>query len=342
MKYILGVDGGGTHTRALLADETGTICGRGSGGPANYHSVGIAQAVRSIRDAAVGALRPVKDGSGAAASGARVEVSRWILGLAGVGRDMDHAKMLSALHEELQDLFSPEVDLAEVLFLTTDAHIALTGAVGGEEGVVVIAGTGAIALGTRGGRLVRAGGWGYLLDDRGGGYDLGRQAIIAALRAFDGRGEQTVLAERICRQLQLTGITDLVGPVHNGELDRMRIGGLAALVTEAAGEGDRVAMEILREGGRELALLALAVAKRLGFTGRFKIAGTGGVLSRKVDYLYPDFAETIHAAYPEARVEDADVEPVYGAILLGARQLGLSIEQMIRRWNHEVESGKAE
>lgn len=364
MKYILGVDGGGTRTRALLVDETGKVHGYGMSGPANFHGVGIEQAVSNIRAAMTEALcavaqsfatAPEDMGNGKGLTSAELanngciknlQVVRVVLGLAGVGRPVDHAKILPHLQEAVCDLLRVEemIDLNDLITLTTDAQIALAGAVGGEDGVVVIAGTGAIALGMCQGRMERAGGWGYLLDDRGSGYDLGREAIIAALRAFDGRGEETALQDMVCRHLQLAEITELVGPVHNGQLGRTHIGDLAKLVIVAAEKGDAVAKEILREGGRQLALMALAVARRLGLTGQFKVAGTGGILARQVAYLYPIFVEEIQREFPQALVGDADLEPIYGAVLLGAQQMNLNIQSMMRKWSDgdEVKPGEAD
>lgn len=339
MKYLVGIDGGGTRTRALIATVTGEILGRGESGPANFLSTGLEQALCHIADSIEQALHTsyttlLQPEPSAVHS---FPIARMTLGLAGVGRPRDHAQMLAALNNR----FAAQVT---GITLTTDAHIALTGAVEGQNGIVVIAGTGAIALGVKDGQQERAGGWGYLLDDRGSGYDLGRQAITAALRHYDGRARETVLTERICQHYQVLKITDLIAPIYQGEIDRAGIAGLTPLLAQAADEGDPVAREILQVGGRELACAAIAVAKRLCLTGRFKIAGTGGLLTNRLAVLYPAYTSELCQQLPDAEICDPAFDPVYGALVLAAQEEGIPTEPMIRRWKHgnEAKSDKAE
>lgn len=327
MRYLLGIDGGGTQTRAVLVDEAGCLLGQSVGGPSNFHSVGLGMAVQNIKECVLQALAdafPTK----------MVDELHLALGLAGVGRPRDHAEMLLMLHRELGAL-------ASELTLMTDAHIALRGALKGKDGIVVIAGTGAIALGAKKDRVERAGGWGYLLDDRGSGYDLGRQAVTAALRAFDGRGPETVLGQLICEHVGIKLITDIITPIYQGDLDRTAIADFVPLLIVGAEAGDNVSREILREGGRELGCTARAVARRLELDGQFAVAGVGGVLSRKLPYLYPAFVEEIARDFPEAEIVEAAFEPVYGALILAAEQAGVATEPMIRRWEDEAQSSEA-
>ncbi|MCK4258797.1 MAG: hypothetical protein KAX49_07450 [Halanaerobiales bacterium] len=339
MRYLLGVDGGGTRTRAILAEvdlleETGVMKGWGISGPSNFHSVGVEKAVDHIVESIQIVLKKAKC--------ERIVPDQLVLGLAGVGRPNDHAQMWTVLEKRLGSK-------VKEMTLTTDAHIALMGAVGGEDGVVVIAGTGAIALGIKKNRLERAGGWGYLLDDRGSGYDLGRQAITAALRSFDGRGVKTILLEQICSHFKVENITDLIAPIYHGELNRARIGELIPLIVEIAKAGDLVAQDILIDGGSELAKTAIAVAERLEFAGRFRVAGTGGILSHKLDYVYPTFVKEMIHRFPDMEIIDPIMEPVYGALVMAAKKLKLpsemslncvDIQKLIKRWreNDEIRS----
>src|SRR5262249_13889324 len=147
--------------------------------------------------------------------------------------------------------------------LVTDARAALEGALDGKQGVVLIAGTGSIAMGMNAARHVeRSGGWGPTLGDEGSGYDIARQALKAVIASFDGRAPKTVLTDRICEQFGIETAKDLPGVIysgdHNGDSESVAIASLARLVAEAATEGDEVARDILARAGKDLGELAVS------------------------------------------------------------------------------------
>jgi N-acetylglucosamine kinase-like BadF-type ATPase len=176
--------------------------------------------------------------------------------------------------------------------------------------MVVVAGTGSIAYARdSGGQTLRAGGWGVSFDDLGSGYDLGRKAVMAALQDRDGRGEHTVLTRKICRALDLNDITQIVPK----NLDPQQVAALFPLVTDAARQGDRVARRVCREAARDLAQLALALARRLGHRRMVPVVCAGGVF-RTSPTIRRSFARYVHQAMPSARVRLLQREPVEGAL----------------------------
>jgi N-acetylglucosamine kinase-like BadF-type ATPase len=196
--------------------------------------------------------------------------------------------------------------------------IALHAALGTAAGMIVEAGTGSFAYARdHRGRTLRAGGWGTSFDDLGSGYDLGRKAITAALRDFDGRGERTLLTRRICRALQLTDITQIV----QKNLGPKQIAALFPLVLEAARQGDRVARRLMAEAAGDLAQLALALARRLGRRRMVPIVCAGGVF-RSSPSLRRSFARYVRQRVPSSRVRLLQREPVEGALAM-ARKLAL-------------------
>jgi N-acetylglucosamine kinase-like BadF-type ATPase len=200
--------------------------------------------------------------------------------------------------------------------LATDAAIALHAAIGTDAGMIVISGTGSIAYArNRRGETLRAGGWGAAFDDLGSAYDLGRKAIMAALRDFDGRGERTVLTTRICRALKLSDISQ----VALKKLDILQVAALFPLVAEAARQGDRVARRLCAQAGGDLARLALALARRLGQRGTLPVVCAGGVF-RSSPTLRRSFARYLRQRLPSARVRLLQREPVEGALAM-ARML---------------------
>ncbi len=202
-------------------------------------------------------------------------------------------------------------------WLVTDAEIALDAALGTAPGMIVVSGTGSIAYARdHRGETLRACGWGAAFDDAGGGYDVGRKAIIAALHGFDGRGPDTVLTAGICRALKLSVITQIVLK----KLDIKQIAALFPLVLEAARRGDRVARRLCAQAGADLAELALALARRLEGRGALPVVCVGGVF-RSSSILRRSFTRCVRERLPRARVRLLERQPVEGALDM-ARRLG--------------------
>jgi N-acetylglucosamine kinase-like BadF-type ATPase len=148
-------------------------------------------------------------------------------------------------------------------------------------GVALICGTGSIAWARdASGRQARAGGWGYLLGDEGGGFDIGLTALRAILHAADGRGPQTILTDAILDRWALPAPDALVAHVYRPPLPPAEIAVLAPLVNDAAAAGDGVAMTILRRAGQELASLVQAAARDLDMARPLPCALAGGALLR--------------------------------------------------------------
>ncbi|NOX60561.1 MAG: hypothetical protein GXP42_01210, partial [Chloroflexi bacterium] len=260
--FVIGVDGGGSKTDAVILSQEGELLGRGRGGPSNLHLVG-APATRAALWAAMKQ----------AAQEAEVELSQAaavVWALAGAGRSME-AELLRELQAELL----PEARGRVV----TDILAALVGGVGARYGVAVVAGTGAAVYGEdAAGQSARAGGWGHLVD-RGSGHHIGLEALRAVARAADRAELPTLLTQRILATLNLTTESELIHWLYATERQVSDIAALAPLVIEVAQEGDLVATEIIARAADALAEDVDAVAKRLRFDEKkFPLVLTGGLL----------------------------------------------------------------
>lgn len=257
--YFLGVDGGQSSTTALIGDASGRIVGAGRGGPCNH--VGAAEG----RTKFVNAIEACVGAATRQAHLRDVKFRAACLGFSGGPADKE-----AILHEILP---------ADRIVVTHDALIALAGATAGEPGLIVIAGTGSIAFGRNGaGRTARAGGWGYIYGDEGGGFDLTRQALRASLRFEEGWGPPTSLREKLCQAAGARDANDLLHRFYTTEFQRPRIASLSKLVDEAAQEGDAVALGIVRNAAQQLAAFAGAVRRQLFQPGELaRVAAIGGV-----------------------------------------------------------------
>lgn len=262
MRLYLGIDGGQSSTTALIGDESGSVLGRGRAGPCNHAASGegrrkfVAAVTDSVHDAALSAdlAEPLRFAAAC-------------LGLSGGPDD--------------KETLAREMIQAEHYLFTHDAHIALAGATGGGPGIITIAGTGSIAFGRNAaGQIARAGGWGYVFGDEGGAFDLVKQAVRAVLRHEEGWGPGTALRDVL---LQATGAHDVHTLLHRfytEEYPRDRIAALAALVDQAARQGDPAASEMLGSAAQALATITSAVRRQLFGVGEsVDVRYAGGVFS---------------------------------------------------------------
>lgn len=310
--YVIGVDGGGTKTTAILGSKKGELLAKREAGPSNYQVIGrenFKKLIISLID------NLIKD-----SHIKKSEISKISLGLAGVGRENEKREVRIILKNAGFDSI-----------VENDAVIALVGALGGKLGVVIIAGTGSIALGkNENNEIARAGGWGYILGDEGSGFYIGKNALIYALKEYDRRGEKTILTEMIKQNLKISNTEEVVPMVYSGKLTRAGISDLAKLVFKAAKRGDKIANIILSKAGKELGLLAYAVIKRLKFKNKNIDIGLVGGIFKEKEYLL----EPIKSVIPyNINFKEPRFPPVVGALLMGLETIN---EDILGRLDSDV------
>lgn len=264
---VLGMDGGGTKTVAWLARCTPgsepSVIGRGSAGPANPQTVGLAQATENL-DRAVAAAR---DDAGVEAG----PLAAAVLALAGSDRD--------EVRGPLED-WAQQRQLARRFRVVHDALPVLTAGSPDGSGAALIAGTGSLAFGrSRDGRTARAGGWGFRFGDEGSGYAIAVAGLRAAAKCADGRGPDTLLLRRLLERLALRDPAELISAISRLAADQAAVAALAEVVTAAADDGDRVADRIVDEAAAELAAMVAAVVRRIDLPAAgFPLALAGGTI----------------------------------------------------------------
>ncbi|MBS1913742.1 MAG: ATPase [Bacteroidetes bacterium] len=294
---VLGIDGGGTRTRALLAGSSGSILGNGLGGPSNYQAVGLECARESIAEAVSSAWHAAGLPPGRADAA--------FLGLAGVTSGTDRSTI---------EALARELGMAGHVGVDHDIRTALAGGIPGRAGLALVAGTGSSCYGrTADGRSWRAGGWGHVLDDVGSGYWFGVRGLAAAVRHLDGRAASTVLSRTLLEHLGISDPETILHLMGTNGLSRWEIAALAPLVIDAALAGDDAASNIVRDGAAELALMAWAVAGRLELTEP-EVMLTGGLAENGM--YRTRVAEALAALMPSARMVRPLLPPAAGAALL--------------------------
>jgi N-acetylglucosamine kinase-like BadF-type ATPase len=304
VSLILGVDGGGTKTHAVITDETGRTLGEGFGGPTNIDDHTLETASLNLGCAIDQARANAKLEPGPFAAA--------FLGIAGVVSEADRG-----LVRELAG--GLELCMPEHLGVDHDARVALAGGLSDRPGLVLIAGTGSacFGLGASGERHL-TGGWGHLLADEGSGYWLGLEALRAAVRGFDGRGfdvrgQRTALERRALDFLGIQGPEEIMHRVYVVGLSRSKLAAFAPTVLEVAASGDPVAREIVELGAKALAETVEVTAARTNLVAP-EIVMVGGILKSEV-MLEPLRAHLL-ARLPEMRLVAAEQSPAHGACLL--------------------------
>jgi N-acetylglucosamine kinase-like BadF-type ATPase len=294
-KLYLGVDGGQSSTKALVGNARGEILGRGLGGPCNHASLGEGRAKleRALAEAVGQALVPL----GLTLDEARFH--RVCVGMSG-GPD-DKREIIKGLIQ------------ADSYDVTTDAHIALYGALEGGVGAVVISGTGSIALSRDGqGRIWRAGGWGYVFGDEGSAFDIARLSLRASLAAEEEWGPSTALRAALLTATESKNANQLLHRWYAGEFSRDQTADWSRLAEKAAAQEDAVAQSILEGAGNRLAQLAATVAGMASLpAGSAKICPIGGVFAnRSVMQSFSRALDVLLGVRPTA----ASASPANGAL----------------------------
>lgn len=304
-RAVVGVDGGGTKTQAVILDLNLNVIGEGLAGPSNPLRVGITNASAAIREAIDKACEIAKV--------RRTDLVAAEIGLAGARRQELRVRM----RETLKTLGIGEI------FVTSDADIALYGATLGEPGLIVIAGTGSICCGINGrGRKVCAGGWGPIAGDEGGGAWIARRALRAIAHATDGRGPATALTEIACTYFHVSDPNDLSTAIYSPTITNERLAGFGRDVVQAAKAKDRIAREILAEGGRELGFAAAAVIRNLKLErGDFQVAYVGGVFAAAGELVLASLREEVKKAAPNAYLGQPQFPPAVAAARMAHEHL---------------------
>jgi N-acetylglucosamine kinase-like BadF-type ATPase len=304
-RAVVGVDGGGTKTHAVVLDADFSILGEGFSGASNPLRVGIANSCVAIREAV--------DKACEAAQLRRTDLIAAEVGLAGARR-----KELSArMRESLLTLGIPEI------FVVGDADIALYGATEGEPGLIVIAGTGSICCGINArGKTVCAGGWGPIAGDEGAGAWIARRALRAIAHATDGRGPTTSLTNAASTYFHVSDPNDLSTAIYAPSITNERLAGFGKYVIEAAKAKDRVARDILAEGGQELGAAAVAVICNLKLEReRIQVAYVGGVFDAAGELVLSSMREEVARVAPKAFLAPPRFSPAVAAARMAREHL---------------------
>jgi N-acetylglucosamine kinase-like BadF-type ATPase len=301
-RYAAGLDGGGTKTAVTVVDENGLVIHTFTSGAINYNG----QDEVSIRHSFQDIFETI-----AKVCGGLDHCVQVCIGAAGIS----NPAVISRLKSNVR-----ECGYEGELVITGDQEVALCGAQDGESGIILIAGTGSICYGkNESGLSHRTGGYGYLIDDEGSGYSIGRDLLAALVRAHDGRLPETAITEMVFKQLQLESVHQIIGFVHDKRTNKQDIAALAPILSDACTLGDKAALTIANKSACSLFEMVVPVVENLSLQ-EGSLAMAGSVLLKNT-FVQKAFVEILKQSYPDLHCITAKKDASTGAALMALNRL---------------------
>jgi glucosamine kinase len=309
VRFFLGIDGGGTRTRAFLTEASGQRGGWGEAGLSNPNHATAGEAEANLEEAIAAACRK--------AQAERTDCVSVFVGMAGVTTEEGRRRTAEVVRQCGLNHARIGVD--------HDIRIALAGGLGGRPGIALIVGTGSSCYGrTSDGRTWQTGGWEALISDEGSGFWMGREAIGASARMADGRQGASSLGTQVFAWLEIDQVADLLPRIHDRGLSRSEIAAFAPRVVELAQAGDAAALNILERGAFLLAEMVAANHRRLPTGPHPDVVITGGLGTAGTLYRQK-LEEALRSQLPTVQVNPPLLTPALGAALLAMEQTGLPV-----------------
>jgi glucosamine kinase len=303
MAIYLGIDGGGSKTACVIADDV-HVLGTANAGGSNIVRLGEATARANLQAAIEQAcglahIRPM-------------DIESAVIGVAGASS----AETAAAVRRIVGEIGVHDIEVVG------DNVIAIEAAFAGLPGVVVISGTGSIAFGrNQRGETARAGGHGFAISDEGSGHWIGRNLVAAAMRAYDLG--QTELLDAVANAWEVSGRDELVRKANSEP--RPDFAQLFPMTVELATHGNAVALSVLHDAGGELAGLVATVIHKLWQERKPVRVALGGGIFAHSPQVRKNFYLVLRESQPNAAVNFQIIDPVAGALWL-ARRSGVKVK----------------
>jgi N-acetylglucosamine kinase-like BadF-type ATPase len=299
MKYIIGVDGGGTKTKAVAYSLDDEEIGEGSSG-FGYLLTDFNKAVKNIISAIEQCKNKVNEQHG------KWECSCIYLGIAGI----DVGDNVEKVENLLKEKFNCEVKGYH------DSELAHAAVLKGEDGIIVISGTGSVSYGLYKGKSARTGGWGHILGDEGSGYYIAIEAFKRMTLEEDLGWARSKLTETIISKLNLKNVKDIQGFIYSA--NKGEIAAYAPIVEEFAKATEVNSVNILKQAGKELAIMTERLYKKLRIDEPINIVVRGSILS-KVDIVREEFRSCLAMDLNSVNIIAEDISSTKGACYLHRR-----------------------
>ena len=311
MDYILGVDGGGTRTIVQVADLSGEVVAESESGSSNYKSVGIKIAKENINKAVFKVIDLLNKSK-------EFTFKNACFGLSGndscEDRDIYHKIIFDS---KIKDYLNPASTI-----ICNDTRIGLAAGSNSKNGIMIICGTGSNCYGiNEEGKEAKVNGWDYILGDEGSGYAVGIKALRALMKAYDGRGENTLLFKTILEDLNIKNVSELIRWAYIDSFSKDKIAAIAKTVCRTAEMGDRISIKILEEEAKEAVNSVTVVANKLNMADKkFDLVFVGNLFKCE-KYFKSVLMKKLKSKFTQINFMPLTEKPVEGAIKLALGNL---------------------
>ncbi len=308
-RLIFGLDGGGTGSRLRIADEKNQVLVEQTGEGVNPQAVGYPVAVERIAGLFRRGFRVLKETLGWTVDIRDFEAGCFAIAGGGV---LEEAR-------KLEEKLKGALEFRCPLVFVSDAEAALVGGLKSLEGMILVSGTGSIALARlRDGTVVRSGGYGHFLGDEGSAFWIAKEAVTRSIRSWEGRDLPTKMLSAILSYFTIQTPYDFI-PLWYQRFDKALIAGAAQIVEGFREQGDPLASEIFLQAAEELAKLVESVFRRTeGKLEVKKLLLWGGQLEHNL-WLWRAVTHHLRVRIPGLEVCKAKEDAAYGACLLAAQ-----------------------
>ena len=294
-KYYIGVDAGGTKTTACAFSSEGELLLTSTAGFGNV-TLDFDEGVANIKSAINEIVAELGN-----------NYSLIVLGCAGIETGDNKSLVRFDLGEDYKDK----------VYVTNDAMLALYSALNGQDGILIIAGTGSIGYAKKADALIRFGGWGHLINDDGSGYTIAMKAIRYITYSFDTNNSESPLKKAIFNKLNITELKELIDFTYKAT--KGEIASLVPTVELVALDGDAQAESILQWAGERLAYLAIGLCSQHNLATP-KIAVSGSIL-KKIPLVKKSFCDTLNCELDGYTLVDENFNPTMGGYYIAKEQL---------------------
>ncbi len=305
---LIGIDGGGTKTALVLTTDDGHILNKYTGEATNPADIGVEECASRLEKQLDALLSDF--------GGRSIEIKSIYAGIAGSAND----KTKKALYARLTALLPNCKNIDN----GSDAFNALYGESDDGYGITLIAGTGSSSFVLTESGMKQVGGWGYLIDDAGSGFSVGKAALMAAYRSFDGRGEKTMLEEMCLNKLGIN-FRDAIPQIYEG--GKHYIASFARTAFEAAEKGDAIAKTIIDDAAEALCVHLRACLTHVTSFPTVCVAA-GGLITN--DKFFGMLQKKMGDDLNRMRFLRPVLPPVYGALVKAARNIGIVTDKAFK------------
>lgn len=300
--YAIGIDGGGTKTIAILANKEGKIIKQLKIGSTNPNKIGFEKAVFYLRNL----IKKVSKGY-------RQKIKIAYIGLAG-GLERDRG-MKEKIKNKLQKYFPFKIEV------NGDQKIAFRAGTNEKNGIVIIAGTGAIAMGWKDEKEAISGGWDWLIGDQGSAFWIGKKVLEEVAKSIDNRRRKMKIVEAIFKKFKIKKEKDFYRIFYSEDFVK-KVALISKIADQFSKKGDKFSKEIFNEAARELSKMAISVVRKLNFQKeKIPMVLSGGMW--KSDILRRNFQKEIKKTIPRARFILPKNQPIIGAIKLAIEKISI-------------------